>query len=103
MSERFELSDETFGDPFRVAFAKEIAAEIDVLARRLTACASRRSGSEYLTAPSARLWPRRGLSRAYRAARYTSLVRIAAIADCSSAQSSHLDPFRVVPEPPRGL
>lgn len=45
MSERFELSDETFGDPFRVAFAKEIAAEIDVLARRLTACASRRSGS----------------------------------------------------------
>src|SRR3954451_23011000 len=53
---------------------------------------------ECLTAPSAFLWPRRGLRRAYWAAREVSLQRVAASAASSSAQSSHLEPLRVLPE-----
>src|SRR5262245_65125905 len=49
---------------------------------------------ECLTAPMARPWPRRGRSRRYWAARYTSLVRLAAVAASVSAVSSHLEPWR---------
>src|SRR3954466_7344860 len=51
-----------------------------------------------LTAPSARLWPRRGLRRWYCAAGELALTRIAAMAVSSSAKSSHLEPSRVRPE-----
>src|SRR3954471_12119037 len=51
-----------------------------------------------LTAPSAFLCPRRGLSRRYWALRWWPLTRIAAMAASSSAKSSHSDPLRVLPE-----
>src|SRR3954452_22167499 len=51
-----------------------------------------------LTAPSARLCPRRGLSRRYCAAGQFALARMAAMAASSSAKSSHLEPSRVLPE-----
>src|SRR3954452_3521124 len=53
---------------------------------------------ECLTAPSAFLCPRRGLRRAYWAAREVALERVAASAASSTAQSSHLEPLRVLPE-----
>ena len=68
VSERFELFDEALGEAFGVAFAEVVAAEVAV---ELAGGEHVPAGDEdeCLTAPRAFLWPRRGLSRAYCAAR----------------------------------
>ncbi|MGB0095663.1 MAG: hypothetical protein WBP81_24375 [Solirubrobacteraceae bacterium] len=68
-SERFEPFDETLGFAFRVAALVVVAAEVSVeLAGEDNMCQQAQM-IECLIAPGAFLWPRRGFSRVYWAAR----------------------------------
>ena len=68
MAERFELGDEALGDPLRIAPAEVLAAELAVELPVESMCQTATS-IECLTASRAFLWPRRGRSRWYWAAR----------------------------------